>query len=326
MKGSIHNRTKVFISYSHKDSKYLTELKIHLGYFTRNKRIDSWDDTKITPGSQWREEIKNAISMAKVAVLLISADFLDSEFIAKDELPPLLAAAKREGATILPVVVRPCAFKRTNLSQFQAVNDPSQPLSKMQKYKREEVWTKLTELVEIALNVQNTDNVTSETTQPKREVKAPTPSEPSKGAESLIVFGKGLNVQEDYDQAADVLRGACQLQPDSFEAWFEYAYALGKLQRHNEAVKALEHARTLDPHRTVTSIGPSILPASARISTFSGSGSGTYNHGLGAVPDAIILTGANGSQGIGYDSITSTQVRVIQNSVQAFVGLAIKTS
>ncbi len=55
----------------------------------------------------------------------------------------------------MPVIIRPCAFKRTNLAQFQAVNDPSQPLSKMQKYKREEVWTKIAELVEAVMNADN---------------------------------------------------------------------------------------------------------------------------------------------------------------------------
>jgi hypothetical protein len=161
MEDFVFNRTKAFISYSHKDSRYLTELKIHLGYFTRNGRIDFWDDTKITPGSKWREEIRAAIESAKVAVLLVSADFLNSEFIAKNELPPLLAAAEHEGATILPVIIRPCAFTSTNLRQFQAVNDPSEPLSKMKKYRREEEWTKIAKLVEAALNAQETGIVPS---------------------------------------------------------------------------------------------------------------------------------------------------------------------
>lgn len=91
-----------------------------------------------------------------MAVLLVSADLLNSEFIAKNALPPLLAAAEHEGATVLPVIIRPCAFTSTTLKPFQAVNDPSEALSKMRKYRREEEWTKIAILVKAALNAQET--------------------------------------------------------------------------------------------------------------------------------------------------------------------------
>jgi hypothetical protein len=87
-----------------------------------------------------------------VAVLLISADFLASEFIATDELPPLLKAAKEDGAVILPLILSPCMFLQTKtLSQFQTVNNPSQPLIGLSKVKQETVWLKLAEAIEISL-------------------------------------------------------------------------------------------------------------------------------------------------------------------------------
>ena len=64
------------------------------------------------------------------AVLLVSADFLASDFIADNELPPLLVAAENEGVIILPVIVSPCLFTNVPaLARFQAVNLPSKPLS-----------------------------------------------------------------------------------------------------------------------------------------------------------------------------------------------------
>jgi hypothetical protein len=148
-----------------------------LGYFVRKGKIDFWDGTKIMPGSQWREEIRKAIESAKVAVLLVSADFLNSEFIAKNELPPLLAAAKYKSAIILPVIIRPCAFTRTNLKKFQAVNNPSEPLSKMSKSRREEERRKIAKLLEDALNAQETGIVLSDATQSRRDAKTPISSE-----------------------------------------------------------------------------------------------------------------------------------------------------
>src|SRR5713226_2704155 len=118
-------RTKVFISYCHRDVKYLDRLRVHLAFFERDRLLDIWDDMKILPGSLWHEEINEALLCAKVAILLVSADFLASRFIAEIELPSLLAAAQLDGAVILPVILSPCRFTDSELSQFQAINSPS---------------------------------------------------------------------------------------------------------------------------------------------------------------------------------------------------------
>src|SRR5438270_11408475 len=97
MVSSAPSRTKVFISYSHNDTKYLNMLLPHLKYLEENKLIELWTDSKIQPGERWQDEIKLALASTKVAILLISVDFLNSPFIQNNELPPLLAAAETEG-------------------------------------------------------------------------------------------------------------------------------------------------------------------------------------------------------------------------------------
>ena len=138
---------KVFISYSHADKKWLKRLQLHLKLIEREGLIELWDDSRIKTGDNWREEIKNAISSAKIAILLVSVDFLASDFIANDELPPLLAASRTEGTEILPLIVGPCMFKKTNLSQFQAFNDPSTPLSAMTTHQREKLFLEAAEFI-----------------------------------------------------------------------------------------------------------------------------------------------------------------------------------
>lgn len=107
--------------------------------------IDLWDDSRIKPGKRWREEIQTAIAETKVAVLMISADFLASDFIRNNELPPLLEAAEKEGATVLPLILRPCRFQQNKIiSQYKSVNDPKEPLSGLSEHDQETILVALT--------------------------------------------------------------------------------------------------------------------------------------------------------------------------------------
>jgi hypothetical protein len=171
------NRTKVFISYSHEDEDWLKRLRVHLKPLERERDhdIDIWDDRKIGPGSDWREEIEQAVSHAKVAVLLVSASFLASDFIATDELPSLLDAAEKEGAKILPVIISPSRFLRTtNLSRFQAVNDPRVPLSNLGWGEQEAILEKVTEAIEAALEPSPKNHLLSSGKDSRRESVLPT--------------------------------------------------------------------------------------------------------------------------------------------------------
>jgi hypothetical protein len=96
--------TKVFLSYSRQDAKWLKRFQVMLRPLIRNERVDLWDDTKMQPG-KWRDQIQTAMSEANVALFLVSANFLASEFIMSHELPDLLRFAEDRHVTILWVLV-----------------------------------------------------------------------------------------------------------------------------------------------------------------------------------------------------------------------------
>lgn len=152
-------RAKVFISYSHQDKVYLNRLLVHLSPYRRQNLIDIWVDTRIKPGEDWQDEIENAISRASIAILLITADFLASEFISNNELPQILERQQKYGLKVLSVIVKPCAFEDVpELARFQTINDPNQALIKLNEADSEEVWVRVAKATKDAIPVNITEN------------------------------------------------------------------------------------------------------------------------------------------------------------------------
>lgn len=153
MANPAHNLGKVFISYSHRDKQWLERLRIHLRPLERESVFDVWDDTRIAAGQNWRNEIQRAVQAARVAVLLVSKDFLASDFIVENELPPLLQAASSKGLTVLPVILSPCRFEQTkSLFELQAVNSPSRTLAEMTEAEQDRVFVELSDQIHAALS------------------------------------------------------------------------------------------------------------------------------------------------------------------------------
>lgn len=145
-------KPKAFISYSHVDKEYLNRLMVHLKPLEKKGLIDVWKDTDIQTGDKWREEIDKALSNANIAILLLSADFMASDFIIENELPPLLAKAEVKGTKIVPIILTPCRFLReASLNRFQAANLPHEPLSSMGEVDRETIYDKISADIEKAL-------------------------------------------------------------------------------------------------------------------------------------------------------------------------------
>jgi internalin A len=106
-----------------------------------------WDDTHIKPGAKWKDEIKEALSTAKVAVLLVSSEFLASDFIAEDELPPLLKAAEQDGLIIVWIPVSFSAYKKTPIAQYQAAHDPNRPLDSLKGAQRKKTLVEVCDYI-----------------------------------------------------------------------------------------------------------------------------------------------------------------------------------
>jgi internalin A len=143
-------RDQVIVSYSHRDQKWLERLQNHLKPIIRTGAIEVWDDRRIKIGALWREEISAALGRARVAILLVTPDFLASDFIAEHELPLILDAARAEGVTILWVAVKDSAYRETEIARYQCANGPDRPLSRMHHAHVDEELVKICSQVKAA--------------------------------------------------------------------------------------------------------------------------------------------------------------------------------
>jgi hypothetical protein len=129
----------VFLSYSHEDEKWKDELRDQLAVM--EELLAVWDDRQIDGGDTWWDKIRAAMDGAEVAVCLISADYLNSDFCKKEEIPYLLKRRSQQGMRLLPVLVRPCPYQY--VSWLQAVDllpKDRRPIAGFTATKREQAF------------------------------------------------------------------------------------------------------------------------------------------------------------------------------------------
>jgi hypothetical protein len=144
----------VFISYSHKDAKWLEKLRQFLRPLEEKELIRVWDDTEIRAGSDWLVDISKALESARVAVFLVTQNFLDSPFIREKELPMLIDAAKNRGCLIFWIAVSSSTFEDSPLAKFQGAVPPSAPLDLMSDAEQSKVLIDIYRKMKAAVSVE----------------------------------------------------------------------------------------------------------------------------------------------------------------------------
>jgi len=138
----------IFLSYAKEDKPFKDKLLKHLSSMIRRNQIDIWDDEQIAGGQNWKEEIESKLRTAQVAILLVSADFLASDFINDFEIPILLERGKKGEVSIVPMLIRPVYFQGSELSDFKGLPKSGKPISNWQN--EDEAWISVVgDLVEI---------------------------------------------------------------------------------------------------------------------------------------------------------------------------------
>lgn len=111
----------VVLSYSHKDEALRNELDAHLSVLRRLNIVETWHDRKLVPGQSWDPRIKEMIYAADVILLLLSADFFNSDYCYDEEMKIALERHSRGEAVVVPVLARPCQWKQTEIAAIHGL-------------------------------------------------------------------------------------------------------------------------------------------------------------------------------------------------------------
>ena len=122
-------RIEVFFSYSHEDETLRSELEKYLSNLKRQRSFVGWHDGEIGAGNEWDQEIKEHINKADIILLLVSQDFIASDYCYKEEMTRALERHKAGQARVIPIILRPSDWKVTPIGELQALPTHAKPIT-----------------------------------------------------------------------------------------------------------------------------------------------------------------------------------------------------
>lgn len=123
----------VFISYAHRDERLRQELDKHLAALRRSAIIESWCDRKINPGREFDRDIDRQMQNSHLVLLLISPDFMNSDYCYGREMRAALRRHARGEARVIPIILRPVDWLRSPIGKLQALPKDAKPVTTWHK-------------------------------------------------------------------------------------------------------------------------------------------------------------------------------------------------
>ena len=119
----------VFFSYAHEDEQLRDKLATHLSALRHQGIIQEWHDRQIGAGQEWAGEIDHHLEAAHIILLLISADFIASDYCMDEELNHAMERHEMGEARVIPIILRPVDWEGLTFSKLQALPTDGKPIT-----------------------------------------------------------------------------------------------------------------------------------------------------------------------------------------------------
>ncbi len=203
----------VVISYSHKDEQYKDELVTHLAPLRRSGIITDWHDRRLTAGSELDTALRERFESDAVILLLVSADYISSEYCWQTELVIAMNRHNAGQARVIPIILRPCDWRIDPISKLLAAPRDGMPVSSWPD--RDAAWLDVVQKIRAAISeisrlmnakaaaatssaeITTTTTTTAAIAQPSPTVTTAAPPNPANAA-AVIVEWSGTAFPVEY--------------------------------------------------------------------------------------------------------------------------------
>jgi internalin A len=120
---------RLFFSYSHKDDLLREQLETHLKLLQRQGLIQPWNDRRILPGDDWAGEIDDNLNRADIILLLVSADFIASDYCYDNEMTRAMERHEAGEARVIPIILRPVDWRDTPFNKLSWLPQNGEPVT-----------------------------------------------------------------------------------------------------------------------------------------------------------------------------------------------------
>ena len=129
MADSTIHKPSIFLSYAHADEDLKKELDKHLMPLKRSGKIATWNDRDLIAGQEWNEEIIAELNKAEIILLLISKDFIASQYIWEKELEIAMKRHEKGTAKVVPIIMKNCLWQEMPFAKLQALPRNARPVT-----------------------------------------------------------------------------------------------------------------------------------------------------------------------------------------------------
>ncbi|MBD2411502.1 hypothetical protein FACHB389_11685 [Nostoc calcicola FACHB-389] len=214
---------KLFISYSHRDEKLRHQLDKHLASLKRQKVIEAWHDRKIEAGMEWAKQIDDNLNKADIILLLISPDFIFSNYCSEIEMEQAIKRHEAGEAIVIPIILEPCDWTWLVFSKYQAFPTNAKPVT---------TWTNVNEaFLDVIQGIRTVAERLFEQHQQKTKVKQTAQARYLKKVEEILSFDGELSIPG--QDTLDELREELELTPEEANELQSRAFAPFKKYKEN---------------------------------------------------------------------------------------------